>query len=595
MKKMKEEIKIMFVDIEKHVLEQVKRILKNKGENIDITTAPSVEEALMALENNDFQFVVLNHKYRKDGLELFKEIKSEKNKETPVLMFLDDEDETVVMKDLNQDEYFLENKKDTVTSIFKKYDEGAYICDASGNIKYTNRAFADLHGYTRDELIGKDIPDLLTEGSREKFCGKDIKNLEGKWHQVETETKDGDKNVLQNLVSFLGEEQIFGIIQDVTEQTEGKQQIKESKKKLTKLHQFSAELETCQTEDEIYSLAVEAAEDILEFDMCAINRPEGEEMKGVIFSSDFPYEASSIDKPLPIHDSMAGKTYQENRSFLVDDKENNDVVNPTSKDFRSGISVPIGDFAVFQAVSTEPEHFDDEDLKMTELLIDHVTEALKRLEVEESEKLLHSLLSHEVTNKVNLVDGYFSLLESFDLPEGAEKYVEKGKTMNKDIMKLIEKIEALRRIGEEEENKKMSLGKTIENVMAENKGFASEKDIEIVNDIDSGEVYGGTLLEELFSNILENSIKHSNSEKINISSKKNDGMYVISIDDDGKGISDQDKEKIFEKGFKKGENSGSGLGMYLVKRITNMYGGRIEVKDSELGGARFDVYLKKAD
>lgn len=568
MKKMKEEIKIMFVDIEKHVLEQVKRILKNKGENIDITTAPSVEEALMALENNDFQFVVLNHKYRKDGLELFKEIKSEKNKETPVLMFLDDEDETVVMKDLNQDEYFLENKKDTVTSIFKKYDEGAYICDASGNIKYTNRAFADLHGYTRDELIGKDIPDLLTEGSREKFCGKDIKNLEGKWHQVETETKDGDKNVLQNLVSFLGEEQIFGIIQDVTEQTEGKQQIKESKKKLTKLHQFSAELETCQTEDEIYSLAVEAAEDILEFDMCAINRPEGEEMKGVIFSSDFPYEASSIDKPLPIHDSMAGKTYQENRSFLVDDKENNDVVNPTSKDFRSGISVPIGDFAVFQAVSTEPEHFDDEDLKMTELLIDHVTEALKRLEVEESEKLLHSLLSHEVTNKVNLVDGYFSLLESFDLPEGAEKYVEKGKTMNKDIMKLIEKIEALRRIGEEEENKKMSLGKTIENVMAENKGFASEKDIEIVNDIDSGEVYGGTLLEELFSNILENSIKHSNSEKINISSKKNDGMYVISIDDDGKGISDQDKEKIFEKGFKKGENSGSGLGMYLVKRIT---------------------------
>ncbi|MFP4608945.1 MAG: ATP-binding protein [Candidatus Natronoplasma sp.] len=592
---MKEEIKIMFVDIEKHVLEQVKRILKNKGENIDITTAPSVEEALMALENNDFQFVVLNHKYRKDGLELFKEIKSEKNKETPVLMFLDDEDETVVMKDLNQDEYFLENKKDTVTSIFKKYDEGAYICDASGNIKYTNRAFADLHGYTRDELIGKDIPDLLTEGSREKFCGKDIKNLEGKWHQVETETKDGDKNVLQNLVSFLGEEQIFGIIQDVTEQTEGKQQIKESKKKLTKLHQFSAELETCQTEDEIYSLAVEAAEDILEFDMCAINRPEGEEMKGVIFSSDFPYEASSIDKPLPIHDSMAGKTYQENRSFLVDDKENNDVVNPTSKDFRSGISVPIGDFAVFQAVSTEPEHFDDEDLKMTELLIDHVTEALKRLEVEESEKLLHSLLSHEVTNKVNLVDGYFSLLESFDLPEGAEKYVEKGKTMNKDIMKLIEKIEALRRIGEEEENKKMSLGKTIENVMAENKGFASEKDIEIVNDIDSGEVYGGTLLEELFSNILENSIKHSNSEKINISSKKNDGMYVISIDDDGKGISDQDKEKIFEKGFKKGENSGSGLGMYLVKRITNMYGGRIEVKDSELGGARFDVYLKKAD
>ncbi|MFW6142563.1 MAG: sensor histidine kinase, partial [Candidatus Saliniplasma sp.] len=68
---------------------------------------------------------------------------------------------------------------------------------------------------------------------------------------------------------------------------------------------------------------------------------------------------------------------------------------------------------------------------------------------------------------------------------------------------------------------------------------------------------------------------------------------IVTVEDDGKGIADDIKEKIFERGFKKGENAGSGLGMYLVKEIVESYGGSIDVKDSELGGARFDVILKR--
>ncbi|MFW6064919.1 MAG: sensor histidine kinase, partial [Candidatus Natronoplasma sp.] len=107
-------------------------------------------------------------------------------------------------------------------------------------------------------------------------------------------------------------------------------------------------------------------------------------------------------------------------------------------------------------------------------------------------------------------------------------------------------------------------------------------------------VKGGTLLQEMISNLVENSIKHSDCDKIRIKSECEGDECIVTVEDDGKGISDEVKEKIFDRGFTKGENAGSGLGMYLVKEIVGSYGGRVEVKDSELGGARFDVRLKKS-
>jgi len=65
------------------------------------------------------------------------------------------------------------------------------------------------------------------------------------------------------------------------------------------------------------------------------------------------------------------------------------------------------------------------------------------------------------------------------------------------------------------------------------------------------------------------------------------------VEDNGKGIPDEKKDKIFERGFKDEETGGTGLGLYLAKQITENYDGNIEVKDSELGGARFDIYLQK--
>ncbi|KXB05232.1 hypothetical protein AKJ51_05225 [candidate division MSBL1 archaeon SCGC-AAA382A20] len=135
---------------------------------------------------------------------------------------------------------------------------------------------------------------------------------------------------------------------------------------------------------------------------------------------------------------------------------------------------------------------------------------------------------------------------------------------------------------------------TIKNVVSENEPQAFEKCIDIEHGETDCEVRGGPLLEELFHNLVENSILHSNCDRIRISSKENEEECIVTIEDDGKEISEEDKDKIFGRGYKKGETGGSGLGLFLVKEIAESYGGNIQVKNSKLGGVRFDVRLKKS-
>ncbi|MFW5928462.1 MAG: sensor histidine kinase, partial [Thermoplasmatota archaeon] len=104
-----------------------------------------------------------------------------------------------------------------------------------------------------------------------------------------------------------------------------------------------------------------------------------------------------------------------------------------------------------------------------------------------------------------------------------------------------------------------------------------------------------SLLGEVFKNLIENSIYHSKGGRINITVEVKDDEVLCSLEDDGKGIPDDKKEIIFEKGYTTDEERGTGLGMFIVNMLLESYGGYIEVKDSKLGGARFDVKLKRSD
>ncbi len=211
----------------------------------------------------------------------------------------------------------------------------------------------------------------------------------------------------------------------------------------------------------------------------------------------------------------------------------------------------------------------------------------ERKRAEQRQEFLHSLLRHDVRNKIQVIQGYTDLLEIADDEETQDEYICEIVDGVDECLNLIDKVRNMRKAEEAHDLRAMRLKSAVESVIDEFK----VEDIEIEQDNLDHKVLGDPLLKEIFANLIENAINHADCETIKISPEEIDGKVKIIVEDDGVGISSDLKERIFEKGEKGGDSSGTGLGMNLVKKITETYGGSIEVKDSELGGARFDIIL----
>ena len=119
-----------------------------------------------------------------------------------------------------------------------------------------------------------------------------------------------------------------------------------------------------------------------------------------------------------------------------------------------------------------------------------------------------------------------------------------------------------------------------------------EFDIDLENTVFCGDK---ELIEQIWINIIENAIKFSYFKgKIFIKLKNFNNYIIVEILDNGIGMSEEEKNRVFEK-FYQGDNSrvreGSGLGLAIVKRIIDICKGKIEV-ESKLGeGTKFKIIL----
>ncbi len=217
-----------------------------------------------------------------------------------------------------------------------------------------------------------------------------------------------------------------------------------------------------------------------------------------------------------------------------------------------------------------------------------------RKKAEEEAEFYNSLLRHDLGNKNQIIMGYLELLSNNDLSEKQRTFLEKALQAVRTGNELIEKIRYLHQASEETGIRTISLEKVAKKVVEGYVMEAEKKGIEIKYENSKKlKVRAGMLVEEVIANLLENSIKHSNATKIKIYPVEEDGFAGICIEDNGVGVPEDMKEEIFKKKVKGKRSSGSGLGLYLVKKIVEKYGGKVEVADSEGGGAKFIVYFEK--
>ncbi len=107
------------------------------------------------------------------------------------------------------------------------------------------------------------------------------------------------------------------------------------------------------------------------------------------------------------------------------------------------------------------------------------------------------------------------------------------------------------------------------------------------------------MLKTVIKNLITNAFKYSENESV-VELILTDSMsqYQIQVKDQGIGILDSDKKRVFEKFYRVGEEKtrsqpGSGLGLYLVKQITEMHGGKVSILDNKPQGTVFILKINK--
>jgi signal transduction histidine kinase len=104
----------------------------------------------------------------------------------------------------------------------------------------------------------------------------------------------------------------------------------------------------------------------------------------------------------------------------------------------------------------------------------------------------------------------------------------------------------------------------------------------------------GNAYESILINLMENAFKYGEDKPVQVRLTANDGEIRLIVEDEGIGILPGERKKIFEKFYRMGNEEtrakkGTGIGLFIVKELTQLHGGRVRVDENSPKGTRFTV------
>ncbi len=440
-----------------------------------------------------------------------------------------------------------------------------FECDAEGNLLYANRIAFGKFGYSTDELAqGLNVLQMLAPEERDRAAGVISGILEGRAppaHGTEYRAlrKDGSTFPVSiyssPLVASGRIAGLRGIIVDMTE----RKQVEEALRESEALYRSLAET----TPGMVYLVS---ADGVVRF----VNRHAAEAfgiretaLVGRRLDEIFPPDIADqhlasirrvVERKTPIH-------HQIREEFPALGVRWIDVYLTPVRGEGGEVTAVLGN------------SFDITDRKRAE---EALREANRKL------GLLTSVTRHDISNQLLVIRGFLALLgEQLSNPAIAESY--------QRILSAADRISAMIRFTKEYENIGVDAPAWLDlrDLIREAVGEATIGKVQVTNDIPTGtEVFADPLIGKVFSNLLDNAIRHGEKvTAIRFSAYEDGDRLLVTCGDDGVGIPAGEKEKIFERGY--GKNTG--LGLFLAREILSITGITIRETGEEGMGAKFEI------
>lgn len=223
-------------------------------------------------------------------------------------------------------------------------------------------------------------------------------------------------------------------------------------------------------------------------------------------------------------------------------------------------------------------------------------------EIEKMRQEFISNVSHEIQSPLTSIKGFARVLKENEMTEEQrEHYLSIIEVESERLSKISTNLLKLTSLESEHHPVEMSkyrLDKQLINIILACEPQWMEKDIELDIEVEELEIVADKdLMSQVFMNVLSNSIKFTNiNGTIRVASHIENSNIIVVIKDSGIGLSDIEKDRIFER-FYKADSSrtvsmgGSGLGLSIVKKIIDIHDGSITV-ESEVGvGTKMSISI----
>jgi len=201
---------------------------------------------------------------------------------------------------------------------------------------------------------------------------------------------------------------------------------------------------------------------------------------------------------------------------------------------------------------------------------------------QEWQRTIGSMLRHDLLNKLMVAKGG---LEMFDR-SGEAKFLDMVRRNLETCGEIVGRISLLENPNGIAHLTPTDVASVAKRVISGQMGRGIDLEVQ-----GNGWVMADSTFYHVLDNLVSNAIKHGSPSSVRIDIEEKGSSVLVKVSDDGIGIPKEARGGLFQEGFKYGPKGNTGLGLFIVRRLVQRYGGNIWLDENEANRTVFCIEL----